>query len=118
MGSARAGCKVSDAFPTLFCADGCSMVDRRMGIYGYPIEIQAFFFHGTENVLGSDHFWTFWAPREEDDEHWLEIKAATKGAMRPIPLIHMHKNHASVTIHHFYTSISTPYCHTHNLMHD
>ena len=85
------------------------MVDRRMGIYGYPIEIQAFFLHGTENVLGSDHFWTFWAPREEDDEHWLEIKAATKGVMHPVPLTHMHKNHASVTIHHFYASISTPY---------
>ncbi|KAA8546306.1 hypothetical protein F0562_002955 [Nyssa sinensis] len=33
-----------DTFPTLLCADGCSMVDRRMGIYGYPIEIQALFF--------------------------------------------------------------------------
>ena len=29
--------------------------------------------------------------------------------MRPVPLTHMHKNHASVTIHHFYASISTPY---------
>eukprot|EP01018_Ginkgo_biloba_P030802 Gb_12592 [translate_table: standard] len=33
-----------DTFPTLLCADGCCMVDRRMGIYGYPIEIQALFF--------------------------------------------------------------------------
>ncbi|EPS64471.1 neutral/alkaline invertase 1 [Genlisea aurea] len=33
-----------DNFPTLLCADGCSMIDRRMGIYGYPIEIQALFF--------------------------------------------------------------------------
>lgn len=33
-----------DTFPTLLCADGCSMVDRRMGVYGYPIEIQALFF--------------------------------------------------------------------------
>eukprot|EP00250_Pteridium_aquilinum_P018055 c23920_g3_i1 orf=1-1179(-) len=32
-----------DTFPTLLCADGCSMIDRRMGIYGYPIEIQALF---------------------------------------------------------------------------
>lgn len=32
-----------DTFPTLLCADGCCMVDRRMGIYGYPIEIQALF---------------------------------------------------------------------------
>ncbi|XP_021748307.1 probable alkaline/neutral invertase D [Chenopodium quinoa] len=33
-----------DTFPTLLCADGCSMIDRRMGIYGYPIEIQSLFF--------------------------------------------------------------------------
>ncbi|KAK6918157.1 Glycosyl hydrolase family 100 [Dillenia turbinata] len=33
-----------DTFPTLLCADGCSMIDRRMGIYGSPIEIQALFF--------------------------------------------------------------------------
>ncbi|KAI3713503.1 hypothetical protein L1987_72081 [Smallanthus sonchifolius] len=33
-----------DTYPTLLCADGCSMIDRRMGIYGYPIEIQALFF--------------------------------------------------------------------------
>ncbi|WOL12716.1 hypothetical protein Cni_G21483 [Canna indica] len=33
-----------DTFPTLLCADGCSMVDRRLGVYGYPIEIQALFF--------------------------------------------------------------------------
>ncbi|XP_022989039.1 probable alkaline/neutral invertase B isoform X1 [Cucurbita maxima] len=33
-----------DTFPTLLCADGCCMIDRRMGVYGYPIEIQALFF--------------------------------------------------------------------------
>lgn len=33
-----------DTFPTLLCTDGCCMIDRRMGIYGYPIEIQALFF--------------------------------------------------------------------------
>ncbi|KAG6510806.1 hypothetical protein ZIOFF_028845 [Zingiber officinale] len=55
-----------ETFPTLLCADGCSMIDRRMvgqtfdsaslycralltkpisqGVYGYPIEIQALFF--------------------------------------------------------------------------
>ncbi|KAL3679637.1 hypothetical protein R1sor_022593 [Riccia sorocarpa] len=33
-----------DTFPTLLCADGCAMIDRRMGIYGYPIEIQSLFF--------------------------------------------------------------------------
>ncbi|KAI6702620.1 hypothetical protein NL676_011756 [Syzygium grande] len=33
-----------DTLPTLLCADGCSMIDRRMGVYGYPIEIQALFY--------------------------------------------------------------------------
>lgn len=33
-----------NTFSTLLCADECSMIDRRMGIYGYPIEIQALFF--------------------------------------------------------------------------
>ncbi|RWR85949.1 putative alkaline/neutral invertase B isoform X1 [Cinnamomum micranthum f. kanehirae] len=33
-----------DTFPTLLCADGCCMIDRRMGVYGYPVEIQALFF--------------------------------------------------------------------------
>ncbi|XP_074332905.1 putative alkaline/neutral invertase F isoform X2 [Apium graveolens] len=33
-----------DTIPTLLCADGCCMIDRRMGVYGYPIEIQALFF--------------------------------------------------------------------------
>ncbi|XP_031113163.1 probable alkaline/neutral invertase D [Ipomoea triloba] len=41
-----------DTFPTLLCADGCSMVDRRMGIYGYPIEIQALFFMALRSALG------------------------------------------------------------------
>ncbi|KAL6340443.1 hypothetical protein AAG906_006107 [Vitis piasezkii] len=31
-------------FPTLLCADGCCVTDRRMGVSGYPIEIQALFF--------------------------------------------------------------------------
>ncbi|KAI9127964.1 hypothetical protein K1719_000957 [Acacia pycnantha] len=36
--------EVFDTFPTLLCADGCCMIDRRMGVYGYPLEIQALFF--------------------------------------------------------------------------
>ncbi|KAE8684398.1 Alkaline/neutral invertase CINV2 [Hibiscus syriacus] len=33
-----------DTFPTLLCDDGCCMIDRRMDVYGYPIEIQALFY--------------------------------------------------------------------------
>lgn len=32
-----------DLFPTLLVPDGSFMVDRRMGVYGYPLEIQALF---------------------------------------------------------------------------
>lgn len=40
-----------DTFPTLLCADGCCMIDRRMGVYGYPIEIQALFFMALRSAL-------------------------------------------------------------------
>ncbi|CAA2993598.1 probable alkaline neutral invertase D [Olea europaea subsp. europaea] len=46
-----------DTFPTLLCADGCCMIDRRMGVYGYPIEIQALFFMALRcalNLLKND----------------------------------------------------------------
>ncbi|KAI3985998.1 hypothetical protein MKX01_039080 [Papaver californicum] len=33
-----------DTFPTLLTSDGSSMIDRRMGVHGYHIEIQALFF--------------------------------------------------------------------------
>ncbi|KAL0454117.1 UNVERIFIED_CONTAM: putative alkaline/neutral invertase B [Sesamum latifolium] len=40
-----------DTFPTLLCADGCCMIDRRMGVYGYPIEIQALFFMALRSAM-------------------------------------------------------------------
>ncbi|GAB1543322.1 glycoside hydrolase 100 family protein [Scytonema sp. NUACC21] len=33
-----------DMYPTLLVPDGACMIDRRMGIYGHPLEIQALFF--------------------------------------------------------------------------
>jgi Alkaline and neutral invertase len=33
-----------DMFPTLLVPDGSFMIDRRMGVYGYPLEIQSLFF--------------------------------------------------------------------------
>jgi Alkaline and neutral invertase len=33
-----------DHFPTLLVPDGSFMIDRRMGVYGYPLEIQALFY--------------------------------------------------------------------------
>ncbi|MEJ2141770.1 MAG: glycoside hydrolase 100 family protein [Gammaproteobacteria bacterium] len=36
--------------PALLVPDACSMIDRRMGIYGHPLEIQALFF-GILNIV-------------------------------------------------------------------
>jgi hypothetical protein len=33
-----------DMFPTMLVPDGSFMIDRRMGVYGYPLEIQGLFF--------------------------------------------------------------------------
>ncbi|MDJ0775427.1 MAG: glycoside hydrolase 100 family protein [Mastigocoleus sp. MO_167.B18] len=33
-----------DMYPTLLVPDGACMIDRRMGIYGHPLEIQALFY--------------------------------------------------------------------------
>ena len=33
-----------DMFPTMLVPDGSFMIDRRMGVYGYPIDVQALFF--------------------------------------------------------------------------
>lgn len=33
-----------DMFPTLLVPDGSFMIDRRMGVYGYPLEIQTLFY--------------------------------------------------------------------------
>lgn len=33
-----------EVFPTLLVPDGCCMIDRRMGVYGHPVEIQALFY--------------------------------------------------------------------------
>ncbi|KAK9913438.1 hypothetical protein M0R45_037255 [Rubus argutus] len=40
-----------DTFPTLLCADGCSMIDRRMDIYGYPIETQALLYFASRCAM-------------------------------------------------------------------
>ena len=33
-----------DMFPTMLVPDGAFMIDRRMGVYGHPLEIQALFY--------------------------------------------------------------------------
>uniref|UniRef100_A0A2N9F994 Alkaline/neutral invertase n=1 Tax=Fagus sylvatica TaxID=28930 RepID=A0A2N9F994_FAGSY len=46
-----------DMFPTLLVTDGSCMIDRRMGIHGHPLEIQALFYSallGAREMLASE----------------------------------------------------------------
>ncbi|MBW4469953.1 MAG: glycoside hydrolase 100 family protein [Stenomitos rutilans HA7619-LM2] len=46
-----------DLFPTLLVPEGSFMIDRRMGVYGYPLEIQALFYaalRSARELLRSD----------------------------------------------------------------
>ncbi|WP_420797026.1 glycoside hydrolase 100 family protein [Ectothiorhodospira mobilis] len=40
-----------EIFPTLLVPDGSFMIDRRMGVYGHPLEIQALFFGALKAAL-------------------------------------------------------------------
>ncbi len=33
-----------EIYPTILAPDGCFMIDRRMGVYGHPLEVQALFY--------------------------------------------------------------------------
>ncbi len=48
-----------EVFPTLLVPDGSFMIDRRMGVYGHPLEIQALFFGmlvtAIEHLRVTDH---------------------------------------------------------------
>ncbi|XP_038906748.1 alpha-L-fucosidase 1-like [Benincasa hispida] len=37
---------------------------------------------GPENVLDNDHLWTYWAPEEVDDDHWIEIRSQQNQRLR------------------------------------
>ena len=39
-----------DMFPTILVPDGAFMIDRRMGVYGHPLEIQALFYAALRSV--------------------------------------------------------------------
>ncbi|MBS0003561.1 MAG: glycoside hydrolase 100 family protein [Thioalkalivibrio sp.] len=41
-----------DMFPTMLVPDGSFMIDRRMGVYGYPIDVQAQFFSALQAAQG------------------------------------------------------------------
>lgn len=35
-----------------------------------------------QNVLDNDHLWTYWAPRDDKDEHWIEFKTMSNKPLR------------------------------------
>ncbi|MGA7799661.1 MAG: glycoside hydrolase 100 family protein [Gammaproteobacteria bacterium] len=41
-----------EIFPTLLVPDGAFMIDRRMGVYGHPLEIQSLFYAMLEATVG------------------------------------------------------------------
>lgn len=46
-----------EVFPTLLVPDGAFMIDRRLGVYGHPLEIQALFYamlHTVGELYGND----------------------------------------------------------------
>lgn len=40
-----------DMFPTMLVPDGAFMIDRRMGVYGHPLEIQVLFYAALKSAL-------------------------------------------------------------------
>ncbi len=39
-----------EIYPTILTPDGCFMIDRRMGVYGHPLEVQALFYGALKAV--------------------------------------------------------------------
>lgn len=37
---------------------------------------------GAENMLDSDHLWSYWAPSDEQKDHWIEIKSNNGSLIR------------------------------------
>lgn len=37
---------------------------------------------GPENVLDDDHLWTYWAPTDYKDDHWIEFKTKSAKPLR------------------------------------
>jgi len=62
-----------EVFPTLPTPDGCCMIDRRMGVDGHPLEIQALFYATLGNAID------ILGPREE--HQWLIERAHERRQM-------------------------------------
>ncbi|MFO8155837.1 MAG: glycoside hydrolase 100 family protein [Pseudomonadota bacterium] len=62
--------------PGLLVPDACSMIDRRLGIYGHPLEIQALFY----GVLRSVH--ELLVPHGPEDEALLDAATTREQALR------------------------------------
>ena len=65
-----------EMFPTLLVPDGSFMIDRRMGVYGHPLEIQSLFYiamRSARELLRSDH---------EDGRSYLQAINSRLGSLR------------------------------------
>jgi hypothetical protein len=63
-------------FPTLLVPDGSFMIDRRMGVYGHPLEIQSLFYmalRSARELLNSDN---------EDGNSYLQAIHSRLGSLR------------------------------------
>ncbi|KAL8151276.1 hypothetical protein V2J09_021084 [Rumex salicifolius] len=76
-----------DMFPTLLVTDGSCMIDRRMGIHGHPIEIQALFYSalrcsremlivndGTKNIVAAINNRLTALSFHIREYYWVDIK--------------------------------------------
>ncbi|KAE8647823.1 alpha-L-fucosidase 1 isoform X2 [Cucumis sativus] len=37
---------------------------------------------GPQNVIDDDHLWTYWAPKEDVDDHWIEVRSQGNEQLR------------------------------------
>ena len=80
-----------NVFPTILVPDGSFMIDRRMGVYGYPLEVQALFYTGLlcakELLIDSEDNQKYFDKIDKKLEHliyhirkyfWMDLKTLNK----------------------------------------
>ncbi len=64
-----------EIYPTLLTPDGCFMIDRRMGVYGHPLEVQSLYY-------GVLRWMPFLLEDTEDNKHALELARKRADVLR------------------------------------
>lgn len=81
-----------DREPTLLVPDGACMIDRRMGIYGYPLEIQVLFYaalraadelmdrknHSNKDIIPAIKERLVELAKHMRDEYWMDMEELNK----------------------------------------